>query len=166
MSEDHFIVASIGRVQVDEDGFALVIAEPYRPALAELDGFSHLNVLWWCHLLDDPMFREMTIAEQPYRDAPAAIGIFATRSPARPNPIALTAVPVISIDVSNGIVRVAFIDAEDGTPILDIKPYLPAVDRIRGVGPPARGAGWPQLYDVRTRRHSIGDRSSRTLSSV
>ena len=88
MSEDHFTVASIGRVQVDEDGFALVIAEPYRPALAELDGFSHLNVLWWCHLLDDPMFREMTIAEQPYRDAPAAIGIFATRSPARPNPIA------------------------------------------------------------------------------
>ena len=97
MSDEHFTVQSIGHVEADAGGFALVIAEPYRQALLELEGFSHVNVLWWCHLLDDPMFREMTIAERPYRDAPAVIGIFATRSPARPNPIALTAVPVISI---------------------------------------------------------------------
>ncbi len=147
MSDDHFTVESIGHVQVDKDGFALVIAEPYRQALTELDGFSHLNVLWWCHLLDDPMFREMTIAERPYRGAPAAIGIFATRSPARPNPIALTAVPVISIDMADGVVRVPYIDAEDGTPILDIKPYHPAVDRIRDVHTPAWCASWPEWYE-------------------
>jgi tRNA-Thr(GGU) m(6)t(6)A37 methyltransferase TsaA len=147
MSEDRFTVASIGRVRVDEDGFALVISEPYRPALLELDGFSHLNVLWWCHLLDDTMFREMTIAERPYRNAPTEIGIFATRSPARPNPIGLTAVPVISIDVASGVLRVPYIDAEDGTPILDIKPYHPAVDRIRDVRTPGWCASWPEWYE-------------------
>ena len=63
MSDEHFTVESIGHVEADEGGFALVIAEPYRQALIELDGFSHINVLWWCHLLDDPTFREMTIAE-------------------------------------------------------------------------------------------------------
>jgi tRNA-Thr(GGU) m(6)t(6)A37 methyltransferase TsaA len=147
MSDERFTVQSIGHVEADAGGFALVIAEPYRQALLELEGFSHVNVLWWCHLLDDPMFREMTIAERPYRDAPAVIGIFATRSPARPNPIALTAVPVISIDVTGGIVRVPYIDAEDGTPILDIKPYHPAVDRIRNVYTPAWCASWPERYE-------------------
>ena len=147
MPDNGYTVESIGHVQADEAGYGLFIAEPYREALTELDGFSHVNVLWWCHLLDDPMFREMTIAERPYRNAPAEIGIFATRSPARPNPIALTAVPVISIDVPSGFIRVPFIDAEDGTPILDIKPYHPAVDRIRDVQPPAWCASGPEWYE-------------------
>jgi tRNA (Thr-GGU) A37 N-methylase len=129
MSDEHFTVESIGHVEADEGGFALVIAEPYRQALI------------------DPTFREMTIAERPYRDAPAAIGVFATRSPARPNPIGLTAVPVISIDVTSGVVRIPYIDAEDGTPILDIKPYHPAVDRIRNVQTPAWCASWPEWYE-------------------
>jgi len=147
MSDTGFTLNPIGHIEVGEGGFSLVIDEPYRPALTELDGFSHINVLWWCHLLDDPMFREMTIAERPYRDAPDVIGIFATRSPARPNPIALTAVPVLSIDLATGVVRIPFIDAEDGTPILDIKPYHPAVDRIRDTHTPAWCADWPQWYE-------------------
>ena len=86
MTDNRYTVKSIGQVQADEAGFGLLIAEPYREALTELEGFSHVNVLWWSHLLDDPMFREMTVAERPYRNAPARIGIFATRSPARPTP--------------------------------------------------------------------------------
>ena len=147
MPDNGYTVESIGHVQAGEGGFGLVIAEPYREALVELDGFSHVNVLWWGHLLDDPMFRELTVAERPYRDAPERIGIFATRSPARPNPIALTAVPVISIDVPSGFIHVPFMDAEDGTPILDIKPYHPAVDRIRDVQTPAWCASWPEWYE-------------------
>ena len=71
----------------------------------------------------------------------------ATRSPARPNPLALTAVPVISIDIEAVVVRVPFIDAEDGTPILDLKPYHPAVDRIREVSVPQWCEGWPEWYE-------------------
>ena len=147
MPNDQFTLDAIGCVTTDEGGFSLVIDEPYRPALAELDGFSHINVLWWCHLLDEPKYRDMTVAERAYRDAPEEIGIFATRSPARPNPIALSAVPVMSIDVSKGVIRIPWIDADDGTPILDIKPYHPAVDRIREVSVPAWCAKWPQWYE-------------------
>lgn len=147
MPNDRFTVESIGHVKIDDEGFALMIDEPYRPALIEVEGFSHVNVLWWCHLLDDPMYRGMTIAERPYRNAPDQVGIFATRSPVRPNPIALSAVPLMSIDVDSGVIRVPWIDAEDETPILDIKPYHPAVDRIREVSTPAWCADWPQWYE-------------------
>jgi tRNA-Thr(GGU) m(6)t(6)A37 methyltransferase TsaA len=147
MADMHYTVYPIGRVVVDEGGFALSIDEAYRSALTELEGFSHINVLWWAHLLDDPMFREMTIAEQAYRNAPAEIGIFATRSPARPNPIAVTPVAVLSVDRESGVIRVPYVDAEDGTPILDIKPYHPSVDRIREVQTPQWCADWPQWYE-------------------
>jgi len=147
MSDTHYTLNPIGRVVVGDDGFALAIDEAYRPALTELEGFSHINVLWWAHHLDEPSFREMTIAERAYRDAPAQIGIFATRSPARPNPIALTAVAVISIDIDSGLVTIPYLDAENDTPILDIKPYHPSVDRIREVQTPQWCADWPQWYE-------------------
>jgi len=75
------------------------------------------------------------------------IGIFATRSPVRPNPIALSAVPVLGIDTAAGIIRVPFIDADDHTPVLDIKPYLPATERVRDVNVPAWSSHWPQWYE-------------------
>ena len=69
-------VSSLPEIEpvVGADGFTLAIDEAYRPALTELEGFSHINVLWWADQVDDPMLREVTIAERPYRDAPAAIG--------------------------------------------------------------------------------------------
>ncbi|MGD2051809.1 MAG: SAM-dependent methyltransferase [Acidimicrobiia bacterium] len=142
-----FSVNPIGRVVVDRNGHSLEIDEAYRPALTELGGFSHVNVLWWCHHLDEPAFREMTIAEKPYKEGPEQVGIFATRSPARPNPIALTATPIISLDADSGVVQIAFIDADDGTPILDLKPYLPCADRIRDAHSPQWCADWPQWYE-------------------
>ncbi len=147
MTDSSFSLQSIGTVRVDADGFRLVIDESFRPALAEIEGFSHINVLWWCHLLDEPMYREMVIADKPYKNGPEKVGIFATRSPARPNPIALTAVPVLSVNQASGEVRVAYIDAEDGSPILDLKPYLPAVDRIRATVSPEWCADWPDWYE-------------------
>ncbi len=137
----------IGRVTVGEEGFALEIEERFREALHGLAGFSHLNVLFWCHYLDTPEYREMVMADKPYKHGPDQVGIFATRSPARPNPIALTAVPVIGIDEEAGIVRIAYIDAEPDTPILDLKPYFPAIDRVRNVATPEWCADWPQWYE-------------------
>lgn len=144
---DQYELHEIGTVQAGAEGFAIAIHDPFRSALLELDGFSHINVIWWANLVDDDFFRELTIAEKPYRDAPNEIGIFATRSPARPNPLALTTVPVVSIDHSAGLIRVAYIDAEDGSPVVDLKPYLPATDRVRDVAFPDWAAGWPQWYE-------------------
>ena len=142
-----YTLQPIGEVLIDDRGFTVAIGEAYREGLSELSGFSHLNILFWCHYLDQPEYREMVIADRPYKKGPAQVGVFATRSPARPNPIALTAVPVLDIDPEAGIVRVAYIDAEPGSPVLDIKPYLPAVDRIRNVATPDWCADWPQWYE-------------------
>ncbi len=147
MSTSTYTVEAIGRVEAADASFLLRIDEPYRGALTELEGFSHINVLFWCHYVDTPEYRAITVAERPYAGAPAAVGIFATRSPVRPNPVGLTAVPVMSIDEEAGIVVIPFIDAENGSPILDIKPYHPSVDRIREVSVPEWCAHWPQWYE-------------------
>jgi tRNA (Thr-GGU) A37 N-methylase len=147
MSDRNLDLTPIGTVCIGDTGFALEIEEAYRPGLTELGGFTHVNVLWWADQVDDPMLREVTIAEQPYRNAPEVVGIFATRSPVRPNPIALTAAQLLSVDIDAGRVQIAYIDAEDGSPVLDLKPYLPATDRVRDARYPDWAASWPQWYE-------------------
>lgn len=147
MNPTEFTLRPIGHVRVRDGVTTLEVDEAYRPALTGLDGFSHINVLWWCHLTDDDDCRAMVTWDQPYRHGPATLGIFATRAPLRPNPIALSIAPLLAVDVAAGTLRIGFIDAEDGTPILDIKPYLPAVDRLREVSVPDWSAHWPQWYE-------------------
>lgn len=66
------------------------------------------------------------------------------RSPMRPNPIALTASEIINIDYEHGIIHITFIDAYDGTPVLDIKPYTPSLDRVENPSVPAWCSYWPK----------------------
>ncbi|MEN8149314.1 MAG: TrmO family methyltransferase, partial [Planctomycetota bacterium] len=63
-------------------------------------------------------------------DSGHRFGLFATRSPKRPNPIGLSVVRVTDVDVENGVITLDGADAFDGTPVLDVKPYLPSVDRV------------------------------------
>lgn len=74
-------------------------------------------------------------------------GVFSTRSPIRPNPIALTAVQVIHIDYEKGIVQIAYIDANDGSPVLDIKPYTPSLDRVENPDVPKWRGHWPKSIE-------------------
>jgi tRNA-Thr(GGU) m(6)t(6)A37 methyltransferase TsaA len=112
-----------------------------------VQGFSHVNVLWWAHFVDEPHLREIVDCDQPYQKAPPRLGLFATRSPVRPNPIGLTVAQVLHIDQESGRVHIAYIDAEDGTPVLDIKPYVPSTDRVQNVGTPVWCEHWPQWYE-------------------
>jgi tRNA (adenine37-N6)-methyltransferase len=147
MDTRQFCVKPVGTVHAHEGLFSIEIAEAFRPALIGLDGFGHILVLWWCDKVDTEEYRSETICRKPYAKGPETIGIFATRSPVRPNPIALSAVPVLGIDTASGIITVPFIDADDGTPVLDIKPYLPATERVRDVMVPAWSSHWPQWYE-------------------
>jgi len=144
---ESFQVIPVGYVRNRDYQFTLEINKEFIPALGELDSFSHINVLWWCHLQDDATCRGMVEAEQPYKNAPAKMGIFATRSPLRPNPVAISATPILKIDHHQGIIHVPYIDTEDGTPIIDIKPYHPSCDRVRDVSVPGWCAHWPQWYE-------------------
>ncbi|ACL20626.1 tRNA-Thr(GGU) m(6)t(6)A37 methyltransferase TsaA [Desulfitobacterium sp. LBE] len=143
----NFKVKPIGKISVNEDGMFIKLEQEYIPALQALNGFSHLNVLWWLSDSDNEEMRNILIAEQPYKKAPAIMGIFATRSPFRPNPMALTAVQIITIDYENGVIQIAYIDANDNSPVLDIKPYTPSLDRVETPGVPEWCCHWPKSLE-------------------
>ena len=142
-----FQVNPIGKINVNGGEMYLQLEPEYIPALQSLDGFSHLNVIWWFSDFDTTEARKTLVSRQPYKNAPALMGIFATRSPVRPNPIALTAVEVIHIDYEKGIIYIPYIDANDGTPILDIKPYTPSIDRVENPGVPKWCGNWPKSIE-------------------
>lgn len=90
--------------------------------LADLAGFSHVWVLFWCHLARG--FRSQLV---PPRDTRKR-GVFATRAPQRPNPIGLSCVRLLRID--KRVLHIADHDLLDGTPVLDLKPYLTYCDSV------------------------------------
>lgn len=134
----------IGKFKVDGEGTFIEVDERYIPALKALDGFSHINVIWWFSDADNEEARATLQVEQPYKGAPQIMGTFATRSPLRPNPIALTASEIIHIDYEKGVIQITFTDADPGTPVLDIKPYTPSFDRIQSPGVPSWCSHWPK----------------------
>lgn len=115
--------------QARERGIAarLEIAAPFRPGLEGVSPGDGLILLYWTAAAPRDLIRQ----HPRHRDTPT--GTFALRSPARPNPIALGVVRCLSVDVATGIVGIDATDAIDGTPLLDIKPHIPAVDTL----PPA-----------------------------
>ncbi len=92
----------------------------YREFLRDLEGFSHVILLYHFHLAGEskPLVR-------PYMDEDTH-GLFATRSPARPNKIGLSVVKLIGIE--NGVLQVEDVDVIDGSPLRDIKPYVKRFD--------------------------------------
>ena len=147
MSNRDIILSPVGFVRLDTEGHAIEIEEPYRAALNGLQGFSHINVIWWSHYLAAPEHRTRMECPQPYKNAPSSLGIFATRSPQRPNPVCLSVASVVHVDVEKGLIYLGYIDAEDETPVLDIKPYHPSVDRVHQLSLPAWCSHWPQWYE-------------------
>ncbi len=112
----------------------------YRDALRYLEDFSHVWIIFLFHEHLDSEWRP-TITP-PRVDAPGKVGVFASRSPHRPNSIGMSAVKLesIQLDAPGGIeIHLSGVDLLEGTPVLDIKPYLPYVDCI----PEARG-GWTE----------------------
>jgi tRNA-Thr(GGU) m(6)t(6)A37 methyltransferase TsaA len=103
----------------------------FHEGLLGLDGFSHLVVLYWLH---QAAFRGELVFTPPFDDAPR--GLFATRAPARPNPIGLSVVAFDGYELDHRL-RLYNLDCIDGTPLLDIKPYLRTTD-----AEPCATLGW------------------------
>ena len=123
-----FQVWPVGYVVKKGGQTKIQILEEYRPALLGLDGFSHIHVLWWFHRNDIPPKRRILQVHPRGNPHNPLTGVFATRSPVRPNLIALTTCKIKR--VAEDGVEVEWIDAFDGTPVLDIKPYIPGLDRV------------------------------------
>jgi tRNA-Thr(GGU) m(6)t(6)A37 methyltransferase TsaA len=144
--ENRFQINAIGSIQIIEGRFYIQLAEQYIPALTHLEDFSHLQIIWWAHLTDNPQARRTLVAENLFRKGPDNLGIFATRAPARPNPIMTSTIAVTEITVEEGRILTPFIDADDGTPVLDIKPYYP-MERVKNVTVPTWCRHWPQWQE-------------------
>jgi tRNA (adenine37-N6)-methyltransferase len=100
-----------GRVEIFPD---------YRAGLADLKGFSHIHLIYFMHRIEG-----FSLTCTPFLDT-REHGIFATRSPRRPNPIGMSMVELLGID--EGLLAIGGVDIIDGTPLLDIKPYVPDFD--------------------------------------
>jgi tRNA-Thr(GGU) m(6)t(6)A37 methyltransferase TsaA len=115
----------------------LVLAPQYEEGLCDLDGFSHLILLYHFHLSKGYSLRVKPFLDKVKR------GLFATRAPRRPNPIGLSIVRLDRID--GRILHILDVDMVDGTPLLDIKPYVPAFDIRSDVR-----AGWLEQSQKRS----------------
>ncbi len=140
-------INDIGTAHCGEDGFFIEVKPKYKQSLEGLDGFQYIQVLYWFDKLDNDNFRSKTTLNKPYVKGPDTLGIFATRSPMRPNPIGLTSCYVTYIDKENGIIGLGWCDAFDNTPVIDIKPYTPSVDRIENPQVPNWCNHWPKCIE-------------------
>lgn len=137
MRSDELTLRPIGRVVrgrspgAQDDHWEQAEAEieidaTWAEALDGLEGFSHIWVVWWLDRFDGPPVQRKVRPER--RQEMPLVGLLATRSPHRPNPLAMTAVRLLAHDGAR--LRVQGLDAYEGTPVLDIKPYLRRGDLI------------------------------------
>lgn len=122
-----------------DEGWGSVVSEiqlddRYAPGLAGLDEFSHLIVVFYMHKSTFDEGAHLKRKPQGRQDMPL-IGIFAQRAKHRPNPIGVTAVELLR--VKGSAISVKGLDAIDGTPVLDVKPYFPAYDFRENVRTPS-----------------------------
>lgn len=97
------------------------LKEQYKRGLGGLNGYSHIIILFWIS-----QHRQWKMPKENHK--PKDVKVFATRMPVRPNPIGLSVVELLDFSIDEGTIIVKGIDAIDGTPVLDIKPYLPHFD--------------------------------------
>jgi tRNA-Thr(GGU) m(6)t(6)A37 methyltransferase TsaA len=133
------------------DGVAEIeIDQAWVEALDGIEGFSHVWVVWWLDGYEDPP-TALRVRPGGRQEMPLK-GIFATRSPRRPNPIAMTAVRLL--ERRQGRITVEALDAFEGTPILDIKPYLRRGDLI----PEATAPDWLEhMWNLHDEERTVGE---------
>jgi tRNA-Thr(GGU) m(6)t(6)A37 methyltransferase TsaA len=126
---ESYVVWPVGRIHKGDAGVTIEVAPDYQDALLGLEGFSHVWVIWWFDRNDNARKRSVLRVHPRGDPGNPLSGVFATRSPARPNLIALTLCRIRSIQ--GNTVFVESIDAFDDTPVLDLKPYIPRSDGVQ-----------------------------------
>ncbi len=140
-------IYSIGKIENKEGCVCVKLDPKYAEGLIGLDGYSHVKILWWADDCDNEKDRSILIEQNPYVKGPDKLGVFALRSPERPNPIAVSNADIAYADVKNGAIGLSYIDAFDGTQVLDLKPYTPSIDRIDHPKTPDWCSCWPKSYE-------------------
>jgi tRNA (adenine37-N6)-methyltransferase len=121
------------------------LSPEYREGLKDVDGFSHIIVIYHLHRAAGAV---LTVT--PFLDS-LPRGVFATRAPTRPNPIGLSVLKLLRVEGS--VLHVENVDILDGTPVLDVKPYVPEFDR-----PERIRIGWLEEAREKVRSKRSDDR--------
>ncbi len=130
------VIRFIGEVESAGDISTILIYPDFCPGLLGVEGYSHLIVLYWMHLRDDEGHRRTLRVTPPRHEGAPLTGVFACRSPSRPNPIGFCVVELEGVDGCR--LRVRGLDAIEGSPVVDLKPYQPRADSV----PDATAPGW------------------------
>ena len=125
-TEKFFKLHPVGTVDKKDKSVSLRIHDRYSDALKGLDGFSHAIVLYWFDRNDTAEKRSILQVHPRGNKNNPLTGVFACRAPVRPNLIAMSVCKIRGLEA--GVLSIDKIDALDGSPILDIKPYIPAID--------------------------------------
>jgi tRNA-Thr(GGU) m(6)t(6)A37 methyltransferase TsaA len=129
-----YLLRPIGRVKKETGRTLVEIEEPYLAALLGLENYSHVWVLFWFHDNDNPLDRSILQVHPCRNPGNPLTGVFASRAPVRPNLIGLCAARLLGVEGKR--IFLEGLDAREGTPVLDIKPYLPVRDAILDASAP------------------------------
>ena len=133
--KDRYYIFPVGVIKKENENIRIEIDEAYRDALLGLDDFSHITVCYWFHENDTPEKRK-TMQVHPRKDKRNPLrGVFATHSPLRPNVIALSVCKIMSI--KDNTIFIEKIDAIDGSPVIDIKCFIPRIIQMKIIVVPA-----------------------------
>ena len=122
--KDHFKIFPVGVIKKQGKSVWIEIEAKYNDALLGLDEFSHITVCYWFHKNDTPENRNiMQVHPRRNKNNPLT-GVFATHSPVRPNLIAISICRILSIQGNR--IQIDTIDAFDGSPVIDIKCFIPS----------------------------------------
>jgi len=125
---DIYQISSVGLIRKQDKTTTIEIDKKYEDALVGLSEFSHVLVCYWFHENDTPEHRKVLMVYPRGNPQNPLQGVFATRAPTRPNLIGISLCKILSI--KGNIIRIDTIDAFDGSPVIDLKPYMPSIDSV------------------------------------
>lgn len=141
-------LSKMGMIHKVRGSYYLEIPEKFNENVQVLEGYSHIKIIWWFHKFEKDIYKKTLECTPPYENAPKT-GIFASRSPVRPNPFAITTAKILDFDYDNKMIKVSLLDCFDKTPLLGISPYTPATDSISEYHLPAWVEHWSEFLDDR-----------------
>lgn len=145
VNSENEIAASGILKKVNGEDF-IYIENDFENIYEELNGYSHIKIMWWFSRFDEPKYRRATECNPPYENAPIT-GIFATRSPVRPNPIALTTAKILEFDKTLKRIKVSKLDSFNNTPLIKIFPYIYNSDAVAACSVPSWLEHWPEWVE-------------------
>ncbi len=148
-------IEQIGNIRKEEGEFFLNFNSD-KVDIHVFSQFSHIKIFWWFDRFDKAQYRKITQCNPPYENAPKT-GIFATRSPVRPNPIAITTASILDIDIDKKQIKVSGLDTFDNTPMVNVVPYIPLYDRVKEFYVPHWLEHWPEWLEERKLEDDLHD---------